>query len=72
MLKEKNPLLKLKFEKEKSFFIKFYNSFTEAFYCLFDLIMEDPIESLWFECFHIFFGYTQIIAYLFEPLELYI
>ena len=35
----------------------------ESFYALFELILEDPIENFWFECFNISIGYTQLISY---------
>ena len=45
MIKEKNPLLKLKLTKNNSWFKEFYTKFSELLYELFDLILEDPIES---------------------------
>ena len=66
MIKENNPLLKLNIEKKKSFTVEFYNSLSEDFYCLFDSLLEKPIESFWVECLHLFFGYTQIMAFIFD------
>lgn len=66
MLKEKNPLLKLKLHKTTSYIIKIYNDISEILFTLYDLILENPIEIFWFEFIHIFFGYSQLIAYLFD------
>ena len=64
MIKEKNPLLKLKLTKNNSWFKEFYTKFSELLYELFDLILEDPIESFWYECINIVFGYMQLITFL--------
>ena len=64
MIKEKNPLLKLKLTKNKSWFKEFYTKFSELLYELFDLILEDPIESFWYECINIVIGYMQLITFL--------
>ena len=66
MIKEKNPLLKLKLEKKKSPILEFYNKNIESFYALYDLLLTNPIENFWYECLNIFLGYFQIIAYLFD------
>lgn len=66
MLKENNPLLHLNLIKKKSSLYNYYNNISEAFYSLFDLILEDPIESFTLECLHIFFGYCQLMAFIFD------
>ena len=66
MIREKSPLIELKFTYEKSSIIKFCNSIMESFYALFELILEDPIENFWFECFNISLGYMQLICYLLD------
>lgn len=66
MLKEKNPLLKLKIKKEKIFLFELYKKIIEGIYTLFDLILEKPIENFWFELFNIFFGYFQLIIHSFD------
>ena len=66
MLKEKNPLIKMKIEKEKSFLYNFIKSINESLYSLFDLILEEPYESLWYECVSIIFQYLQLIIYFFD------
>lgn len=66
MLKESNQLLKLNFENKKSAIIEFYDSFSESLFSLFDLILEEPLENFSIECFHLFFGYFQIISYIFD------
>ena len=66
MLNEEN-LLNLKLHKSKSFFLKFYDENSEVLFILYDLLLENPIEIFWYEFAHIFFGYSQLIAYLFDP-----
>lgn len=66
MNKEKNPLLYIQLTKKRKTFITFYNACTESLYSLFDLILEDPIENFWFECINIFFGYIQLILFIFD------
>ena len=66
MLKEKNPLLKLKFKKEKSFFRKILNNILQSLYALFELILDDPIENFWFEVSSLFICYAQIIMFIFN------
>ena len=66
MLKEKNPLLKLKVKKEKSFFLKILNNILQSLYALFELILDDPIENFWFEVSSLFICYVQIIMFIFN------
>ena len=65
MLKEKNPLLK-DFKKEKYEIFYFFKNIFEAFYTLFDLILENPIENFWYEFIGIIISYVQILLYLFD------
>ena len=66
MIKEKNPLINLDLEKKQSIFIEYYNVISDSLYSLFDLIIEDPIESFCLECFQEFFAYFQLVAYIFD------
>ena len=66
MLKEKNPLIKMKIEQEKSFLYNLIKSINESLYSIFDLILEEPYESLWSECISIIFQYLQLIIYFFD------
>ena len=66
MLKENNPLLKLEVKEEESKAYNFLKAIYESFYFLFDLILEDSIDSFWYECIGIIIGYGQIILYLFD------
>ena len=66
MIREKSPLIELKFTNKKSSIIEFCNSIMESFYDLFELILEDPIENFWFECFNISLGYMQLILYIMD------
>ena len=67
MIKEKNPLLKLKLKETKSSLSEFYSSYEESLYTLFDLMIENSIENFWYECINILLGYIQLIAYIFDP-----
>lgn len=64
MLKDKNPLLTIDLKEEKFELFNFLIHIYEAFYTLFDIILEDPIDNFWFECFGIIIGYSQILLYL--------
>ena len=66
MLKEKNPLLKLKLKQEKQTFSNIHFYIFEAFYSLYDYILDDPIEIFWYECFNIIISYLQLIAFIFD------
>lgn len=66
MLKEKNPLLYMKLKKEKSFFFKLNKNITESLYSLFDLILEDLFENIWYEYINIILGYLQLIMFIFD------
>jgi len=66
MLREKNPLLKLKLHKTASYLLKIYDNYTELLFSLYDLILENPVEIFWYEFIHIFVGYSQLVAYLFD------
>jgi len=66
MIKDKNPLLYLKIVKDKSPIVDFYNNNIEILFELFDLLLDNPIESIWVEFIKIFFGYSQLIAFAFD------
>lgn len=66
MSKEKSPLLNINLKNKKSIFIEFYNSLTVSLYSLFDLILDEPIENFWLECFNTIFGYIHIIWFIFD------
>ena len=66
MIKEKNPLLKLKLQKSISSLMSLYINNVELFYDLYDIILEAPFENIWFEIMHILFGYLQLVSYLFD------
>ena len=63
MLKEKNPVLKLKLKVEKSSSV---NNIFEAFYSLYDYILNDPIELFFLDILYIILSYLQLIAFIFE------
>ena len=66
MLKEKNPLIKIKIKKEISIFKKIINNLLESLFALFELILEDPIENFWFEIISLFICYIQMIMFIFN------
>ena len=66
MIKENNPLLRLKLQKSISPLMSLYENYVELFYDLYDIILEAPFENIWFEAIHILFGYCQLMAYLFD------
>lgn len=68
MLKEKNPLLKLKLKKENTKISIIINNFFEDIYILYDLILENPIENIWFECFNLIFSYGQLSLFIFDKI----
>ena len=66
MLKENNSLLNLKIIKEKSLLTKVGKKFIEALYELFELLLIDPVENIYFEIISLFIGYLQIIMFIFN------
>ena len=66
MLKDKNPLLKIKFKKEKPRLSSIFNYIYESLYALYDLVLDDPIENFWYECLNIIISYLQLIAFIFD------
>ena len=66
MIREKTPLLELKLQKSVSPLMNLYNNNVESLYDLYEIILEDPFENIWFETIHILFGYFQLMAYLFD------
>lgn len=66
MLKEKNPLLKIKLKDEKGKIEEIYFNIIESLFDLFDLILENPIDNFWYEFIGIIIGYSQILLYIFD------
>ena len=67
MLREKNPLLKLKLKKEKTILtIILIDNIFHPLFELFELILDDPIENFWFEIISLFICYIQIIMFIFN------
>ena len=66
MLKEKNPLIKLKFKEEKDLFFSIQSNIFESLYALYDFILDDPIRIFWYECLNILLSYLQLIAFIFD------
>ena len=63
MLKEKNPVLKIKIKIENSSSI---NNIFESLYTLYDFILKDPIEIFFLYFFSILLSYLHLIAFIFE------
>ena len=63
MLKEENPVLKIKKEVETSSSI---NKFFEALYSLYDFILNESKDVFFLDFFNILLSYLQLIAFIFE------
>jgi hypothetical protein len=63
MLKDKNPVLKIKIKIENS---SSSNKFFEALYSLYDFILNDSIEIFFLDFLGILLSYLQLIAFSFE------
>ena len=68
MLSENNPLLKLRLKKRKIFLVEFYKKISQAFFILFDLMLEKSSENFLIEFFCILIGYFQLIIHCFDPI----
>ena len=66
MLKIVNPLLQLKLTTEKSFLLQTLKNIYESLFEIFDLILENSIENIWYEYFNIIIGYFQLINFIFD------
>ena len=66
MLKEKNPLINIQINTKNSRITIFYKDFVEGLYGLFCLLLDDPIENLWYECISMSLGYFQLLIYLID------
>jgi hypothetical protein len=66
MLKEKNPLLKLKLKEETPFIANLFNKIYECLYALYDYMLDNPIENFWYEFISILLGYLQLISFPFD------
>ena len=71
MLSEKNPLLKLRLKARKIYIIELYKKITQAFFVLFDLMLEKSSGYFLIECFSILMGYFQLIMHSFNPIVRY-
>ena len=63
MLKEKNPVLKLKIKIENSTSV---NKIFESLYSLYHFILNEPIEIFFLYFLSILLSYLQLIAFIFE------
>ena len=61
-----NPELKIKLTKQKSKTSLIYKNILEAMYELFDKILEDPVENIFYEFLSITLGYIQLIIYIID------
>ena len=66
MLKEKNPLINIQINTKNSRITIFYKDFVEGLYGLFCLLLDDPIENLWYECISSSLGYFQLLIYMID------
>ena len=65
MLKEKNPILKLKIKVENSTSI---NKIFEALYSLYHFILNEPLEINFLDFCSILLSYLQLIAFIFDDI----
>ena len=63
MLKDKNPVLKIKIKVENSSSV---NKFYEALFSLYDYLLNDSIEIFFLDFLGILLSYLQLIAFIFE------
>jgi hypothetical protein len=68
MLKEKSPLLNIEIKNEKSLKFNNINDIFECLYELYDLMLDNPIENIWYECLSIVISYLQLIALMFDKI----
>ena len=66
MINEKHPILNIKLNKELSILRQLYKEFIEGLYELFCLMLDDPIENFWYECFNIIISYLQLLTLSFD------
>jgi len=63
MLKDKNPVLKIKIKVENSSTV---NKLYEALFSLYCFILNDSIEIFFLDFLGILLSYLQLIAFIFE------
>ena len=68
MLKEKNPLIKLELKEGIPFITNILNEIYESLYALYDYILDNPIENIWYESISILLGYLQLISFSFNDI----
>ena len=68
MLKEKTPLLNIEIKNEKSLKFNNINDIFECLYELYDFMLDNPIENIWYECVSIVFSYFQLISLMFDKI----
>ena len=66
MIKDVNSLFEFNNEKDKAKESQYFNTILENIYTLYELILDDPIENIWYECISIIISYLQIISYMFD------
>jgi hypothetical protein len=66
MIRENSQLLKLNLKKEQSFISLIRKSIYDCLFSLFDLILENPFENIWYESISIILGYLQLIVFLLD------
>ena len=68
MLKEKSPLLNIEIKNEKSLKFNNINDIFECLYELYDFMLDNPIENIWYECVSIVISYFQLISLMFDKI----
>ena len=61
-----NQEVKVKLKNRKSKISEIYKNASESIYVLFDKILEDPVENIFYEFLSITLGYIQLIIYIID------
>ena len=66
MINGEIQLLNIQLKNKISKFATLYKAFTEGIYALFCFMLDDPIESFWYECISMTFGYFQLLIFILD------
>ena len=61
-----NQEVKVKLKNRKSKISEIYKNASESIYVLFDKILEDPVENIFYEFLSISLGYIQLLIYIID------
>ena len=63
---ENQSLINVKTKKERIPLIEHFNNLCEGLYDLYYLILQDPVESFWWEVMSLIFSYSQMFIYVID------